>query len=406
MLSVWHEGQRIDGETVEISARIEAGADQHRLWYRLPRKWQPAVTDLADSFVLATLQWAMRLNQPLTVHGRVSRSLLANLDEWQAVWATWLPQEYHRIEIIPDEVDDAPAGQTKASVAAFSGGVDSTYTVWRHTRKQNTRWSSPLTAGLMVHGFDIPLSRPAAFAEAAKKSREMLADVGLELIECATNFKEIPHSWEHCFAAAAASALALVQKQFDTGLLGSSHAYDEVHQPWGSTPVGDPLLSSHGMRIVHDGADAKRIEKVAAISTWPAARRLLRVCWEGPETEKNCCRCEKCVRTMVEFLSASGKVPEAFPQGLADEQLTNLYVFGAHKQVFMEQAIAVTKARGERGRWLGLLQTAVSRSKRIERFPRWYRLRGQVKRAALKLAGRAVKGSLFMAIIVATAKSY
>jgi len=58
------------------------------------------------------------------------------------------------------------------------------------------------------------------------------------------------------------------------------------------------------MRIVHDGAGYSRTEKVVEIATHKTATRVLKVCWQGQETFKNCGNCEKCIRTQLNFLAA------------------------------------------------------------------------------------------------------
>jgi len=50
---------------------------------------------------------------------------------------------------------------------------------------------------------------------------------------------------------------------------------------------------------MHHGASMSKVQKVAAIAGWPATYPCLRVCWEHPDGLQNCCRCSKCVRTMV-----------------------------------------------------------------------------------------------------------
>jgi len=63
----------------------------------------------------------------------------------------------------------------------------------------------------------------------------------------------------------------------------------------------DHWLSTETLQVIHFGAPLSRIEKVAAISTWqPASNSCVFVSTRVIELElNNCCKCEKCIRTMV-----------------------------------------------------------------------------------------------------------
>jgi len=54
------------------------------------------------------------------------------------------------------------------------------------------------------------------------------------------------------------------------------------------------------MEIVHDGAEARRVDKIARIvSRHPLALKHLRVCLYNQESPRNCGHCKKCARTMM-----------------------------------------------------------------------------------------------------------
>ena len=68
-----------------------------------------------------------------------------------------------------------------------------------------------------------------------------------------------------------------------------------------SHPALDPLWSTEAVEVVHDGAETRRVDKVAALAASPLALRYLRVCWENRGGAYNCGRCGKCMRTMVDL---------------------------------------------------------------------------------------------------------
>jgi hypothetical protein len=101
----------------------------------------------------------------------------------------------------------------------FFGGADSAFTAWRHRRGQPGRQGRDLQAGVLVHGFDIPLGQEGVFARAAGRAREMLASLGMDLIPVATNFREQGGRWEHTYGTGLVSCLMLLQGRFREGLV-------------------------------------------------------------------------------------------------------------------------------------------------------------------------------------------
>ena len=77
---------------------------------------------------------------------------------------------------------------------------------------------------------------------------------------------------------------------------GSTHRH---LPPRGLHPLLDHLWSTEGTEFVHDGCEASRFGKLAAIASRRVGRRTLRVCWENRDSAYNCGRCEKCLRTMA-----------------------------------------------------------------------------------------------------------
>jgi hypothetical protein len=277
-----------------------------------------------DSFVLAVLFNTMGASADLEIHGEVSPSLLYNLAEFQSAWALWLPQKYHPAEFTASTERDRPRVKKNEAIMAFSGGVDSAFTAWRHRPDPDDPQQKKLAAGVLVHGFDITLVQLEVFARAAEKSRTMLASIGATLIPVATNLREQHCSWEDSHGAALAACLMLFQGQFNTGLIASSYPYNDLTFPWGSNPITDRMLSNNSFQIIHDGAGSDRAEKVRQISQWQEARQYVRVCWVGRNMDRNCCRCIKCVGAMLLFRLAGQESLPAFPFNLSDREIRHL----------------------------------------------------------------------------------
>ena len=112
------------------------------------------------------------------------------------------------------------------------------------------------------------------------------------------------------------------------GVLSISSSHDIPNLvPHGSHPLLDPLYSSIDLRIRHEGISLSRFDKIKLISDWDTALQYLRVCnvRKGLQPNRmNCCKCEKCVRTMI-LLLVLGVLDkaEAFPVETISEELVN-----------------------------------------------------------------------------------
>lgn len=264
----------------------------------------------ADPFLLATLLLFMSAGYPVHVHGSVSARCLWNLNELQHAWARWKPAFYSFVEISTDEL--VPGFPTPGpAIAAFSGGVDACYTMRRHLGA-NSVMTERVEAALFVHGFDIPESDEDMFGRARRRGEAILSETHVRSIGVRTNFRSLGQDWQDSHGLGVAACLALFQHEYSVGLIGSGSPYDALRLGWGSSPITDYLCSTGSIEIRHDGAGASRTEKVAAIATWPAAARGVRVCWEGRSADRNCGRCEKCIRTFLNFKAAGVENSDCF----------------------------------------------------------------------------------------------
>ena len=151
------------------------------------------VPRVLDGFVIGIIFYAMRLGQDIRVHGAMSVTALRNLNEFQEAWALWEGTRYTKIEIIPNEIiDDDTMAKRDEAIAAFSGGVDSIFTLLRHSTGKLGLASYPLKRSvLMVHGFDVPLHEEKQFEALKERTAPLLRDLNLQLRTIRTNLKEL-----------------------------------------------------------------------------------------------------------------------------------------------------------------------------------------------------------------------
>lgn len=325
-IHLWLETVTQDSDILTLGTILESsdGARQ-RLWYRLPAAHREALTGSCDPFVLGTIFHLMKSPVSLHVHGQVSPTLLRNLAEFMEAWKAWKPAKYHCIEILADEEREQPGSGTDRAIMGFSGGCDSTFTAWRHRSGHAGRQQANLAAGVMVHGFDIPLEESGAFSRAAEKARLTLVSIGMELIPMATNLRSLRGNWEDGHGAALASCLMLLQGGYAAGLIACGYKYSDIPiPPFGTNPITDWMMSSGSFRIITDGAAYTKIEKIQLFNQWPQALKYLRVCWIGEHKDGNCCRCQKCVVAMLSFRLLGLPLPESFELDISNHEIMRL----------------------------------------------------------------------------------
>jgi len=348
-ITLWPEQPTIRQDQLETGYTLEDNTGKRqRFWYHCSSDQQAALSASCDPYVLAALFTAMQQKADLRVRGQVSPSLVKNLAEFQSTWATWRPWNYTSIEIQADEEQEIAQTPRQAALASFSGGVDSAFTVWRD--RHGSTLPQNIQAGLMVHGFDIRLNQPDVFARAASKAKIMLDSMQIKLITIATNIKKTNIPYEHSQASLLASCFMLLQGSYTTEIIASTFPNNHLFIPWGSNPLTDPLLSSDSFSILHDGAEYTRLDKVKVIAEWPEVRQYLRVCMRGKERDENCCHCEKCILTILEFRSLGLGLPDCFKHDVRASQLPFLRIPRSTNEFRL--ALAAARANHVSGDWL------------------------------------------------------
>lgn len=269
-------------------------------------------------FVLAFLVPAMTVGRPIHLGGPIDEGTAAGLAEWQEALASQ-HVGLRAVPVVATRRAEAPPRVGAGGLTAFSGGVDSCFTAVRGRRgAEGGPWrAADLTAGLMVHGFDIPATDMATFGSAYARSRRMLRGLGLHSYALRTDVRrlevDVGCDWEtQTHGIWLAFALSCLEQWFARTVVPSTYPYDQQRLPWASTPQTDPLLGSEARPLWHDGAAFDKLGKVAALAPVPAVVGDLRVCWQGEALDRNCGRCFKCVVTQVCFWISGIEDPASF----------------------------------------------------------------------------------------------
>lgn len=354
--------------------------ERDRLYFKLPKALPQIADNDAEPFLIACVMTAMAEQADLFVKGCVSPLLMANIEEFCDTWNCWLPETYKFVDIDAEQVADLPSTDTasdSSAIAAFSGGVDATFTVWRHFKHLVKYRAKDIVTCAMILGIDMDLSMEAEFCRAFERAEATLASCHIPLVPIRTNFRQVVSvKWEHVFVTALVSCLYFLKSKARNALVGSSAAYNNLVFPWSSNPITDHLLSSHSFSIIHDGASANRVDKIKAISSWSKGCEDLRVCWVG-RTDTNCGHCEKCIRTKLSFMVNRLQAPEILgppvePKHLRKVILRNHEVYSDYRQIYN---MAVQNSIDEK--WLSALEDLFRRHRFRQHT---HSLRNQIKK--------------------------
>ncbi len=321
-----------------------------------------------DGPLFSTLMIAMgREGTVLEIDGPISAAAMRNAQAYQEAFASMLPGRFRVVEIAPREVVQGPQVRGPSAIAAFSGGLDSTFTLIRHAKKLLGQGSYPITHALMVHGLDVRLRHRDVFTSLRERVQPLLDELGVKLITARTNvrnplahepkFQVQPYAYSQ--AAQIAGVLhRLSEDQFFSGLIGSTEPYRALVLPWGSNPATDYLLSNDRFSIVHDGAAFTRSEKAALVAEHPTALSTLRVCMR--QTPGNCGVCEKCVRTRLNLMVVGVDNPPCFDQPFHDDMIEGLEVWNPTVLGEANATVAYAEAAGVSAPWLSRLKERIA----------------------------------------------
>jgi hypothetical protein len=337
------------------------------LFYEFERDFAPPPIDNFDGILCAVVLHAMAQGRDIRLHGPATNTILLNLDEFQLAWSRWLPDLYHPVAIEADSVIDTPSPKKPRSIAAFSGGVDSSFTLLRNSA-QSSEPRYAVDSVLLVHGFDISLSNLSALRELIDRTRAIREVAGAHLRVIRTNSKELRlQNWYHSSATELAACMHLLSAEFSNALIGSSTLYDAFVPRCGSNPITDHLLSGGTLKIVHDGAAFSRTEKVAFLSGCPAAVQSLKVCWQGEHQGRNCGTCEKCVRTLLNLLAAGISNPPCFDAPLDLRRIPHIPARSDRQLAELRSILDYAERRNIDAEWLCMLRNRVGRGKKSGR---------------------------------------
>ncbi|MDG6223250.1 MAG: hypothetical protein QCH99_08320 [Candidatus Bathyarchaeota archaeon] len=237
----------------------------------------------------------------------VDKNFRESLEKIRLVMKRWYPNLNFSSEIFGELKNNSYSGSNFGLL--YSAGLDSTTSYIKHRKKGLVLISVSGEGGSIDSQFKdkqfiTPLSSQEERIFTIRTNIENVVDEQLIYEKFGLNW------WmnlSHGLVLTGHCAPLTVVKDVGVLYLASSFTRD-FNFPWGSHPSIDNNICWGNTRVVHDGFDTTRQEKVLNIlkaygeefGEYPT----LKVCSKFSRLGSNCCKCEKCSRTIIGLLAA------------------------------------------------------------------------------------------------------
>lgn len=293
---------------VILSANIKLSSSSEKTIYiSVPEKYSSFLKFNYDPFIAAALLPSMEKGEDLHVSGLVSEDVVKAANKIMHKLLSWnlgLNKISFNALSVKNEAKNISDEETN-NVLFFSGGVDSFYTYLKNKKLRKRK----INYFIFVEGFDIKLKNQKLLNKTLRNIRKIAKAENIGLIEVRTNIREFLDKyieWDYSHGAAMAFITYALKNGIRNIFISNSIELPFARKkPYGSHPDLDFLWSIKGLRFIHDGAEATRMQKIHKyISKSDLALKYLRVCWRCKDGKYNCGICEKCARTELCLYSA------------------------------------------------------------------------------------------------------
>lgn len=323
------------------------------IFFSYPEEYYDFLPLTADPFFPALLIPSMLNGENLEIEPDLSRKIYENQFTLQDIFFTWNPSTLSKIKVTANNRYEAEKNQYQGNATFFSLGVDSMYSMLKYLKENNPPRGKELTHLIYMKGLELPLSiySKGQDKEVIKAIKSLASHYNLKVIVGETNIRDVfPISYEKLyFGPSLASAALSLSNGFKNIYIPSSNSYASLF-PDPSSPLTDALWSNEGTTLSHDGSEKERVEKVAdLIVTDQYALDSLRVCVCNEGGNYNCCKCWKCIRTMI-TLEIAGKLKssKAFPHPLPKSYAKELRTFDLDSMEYVKENWKLARKYGNK----------------------------------------------------------
>lgn len=338
-----------------LRAEIESESfpDAKEIFFAYPEKYAGHMPLTADPFFPAVLIPAMLKGEDLEIIPPLSSKIFASQSRIQDIFTSWHPGRVKRVNVSAKELIRTTTQNQRKNATFFSLGVDSMFTMLKHLPANIPPRGRILDSLIFMKGLELPLSTysKGQDKDLIKTIRRLGNHYNLELVAGETNIRDVfPVSYEkYYFGPCLASTALSLSSGFKNIMIPSSNSYADL-LPDPSSPLLDHLWSNENTTLLHDGSEKERAEKIADLIAQDSyALDKLRVCIENQGGASNCCRCWKCIRTMV-TLEIIDKLDGslAFPLPLPENYDRELRTWDFDSMVFTKENLKLARRYGKK----------------------------------------------------------
>jgi hypothetical protein len=357
---------------LEAKIEIESHAKVLHYWFDFPAEVREGVATSADGWAVLMYPLACYFGEILKINLPLDRRLVENLQGIGQVWHRWYPEITASVFDAPNATWALPGTHMASkTIACFSGGIDSFFTLARNGDALVGDASSPIDELLCLAGFNTGMN---TLDSLCARMRGLAERFGRPVVPVVTNARYGKHGIETPFSqgvwmeklahgAVLASAVHLLGRRYREFVIPATHSYSRLI-PWGSHPLTDPLLTSSHLCVVHDGTSYTRVERTAFVVKIDTALDNLHVCWQD-EGAGNCSHCEKCLRTMatLDLLGAKERARTFNWTKYSMHQLSRVWLSNPNSRLFFTEIVEAAEKAG-RGDIAVAARASLNRSKR------------------------------------------
>lgn len=322
----------------------QADIEPDTYYFSVDAKHGDLLGNPADAFLCGSILPAyVHGEERVKVEGEVCPQLVDNLQEALFWIAAWNP-EYKRNRPISIEAGyRSKVIRGDAAALFYSGGVDAAFSLVHNRDTIPIDHPASVTKLILVHGFDIGGKKKErenstakeTFRRAAESAEAVASQYAAELIKLETNIRHLDDRsgiWGKVYVAAALGACAHALGN-TVGLFYLSSAGEPLGKTgdmahYGTHVVLDHCYSGWDVQIRHYlVSHDSRMERLRVINGHPVLIDALRVCFNPPDDQLNCQKCEKCVRTRLQ-LDIIGKLDQfgSFDSELREDELERVVI--------------------------------------------------------------------------------
>ncbi len=293
---------------IESDVSVTTSGETKTVFVGIPKHLKSLVTARSDCFLPLFMCLALLYKDRLDLSEiEVDPEFLRNCQSVMLQQQAWNSKLKY---LAPTAVSEKPAErpETKVTASFYSGGIDSLFTLVRHSQGRSSLPGSAVDDEIQyaLHIFHnetvVEYNQIQAEAQTLKNGAEKLGVTFVPVISNVMVFDPLFFDYwgPISHGAALASIMHALGGEITQAMIGSSHTYGKLVK-WGSSPITDPLYSSRALNVIHDGSTYSRVEKTAVVTSSPEAMEAINVCDSLVEGVgyQNCSKCQKCLRTMV-----------------------------------------------------------------------------------------------------------